>query len=74
MIKSGDMMAVSKQIQRMGKEIRQLIKGSFELSYFSRGAWSYHEVLLMSQAEREIASELINARLEIAGKQMFPVY
>ena len=74
MIKAGDMLAVSNHIQKMGKEIRDIIKSAFELSYFSRGAWSYHDVLLMSQAEREIALELINTRLEIAGKQMFPVY
>lgn len=74
MIKAGDMRAVSNHIQKMGKEIQGLIKAAFELSYFSRGAWSYKDVLMMSQAEREIALDFINSRLEIAGKQMFPVY
>lgn len=74
MIKAGDMTAVSSHIQKMGREIQHLIKAAFELSYFSRGAWSYKDVLMMSQAEREIALDFINSRLEIAGKQMFPVY
>ncbi len=68
------MAAVQRLIMRMGAEIRGIINSALEISYFSRGAWSYERVLLMTQAEREMAVEFINKRLEIAGKSMYPVY
>jgi hypothetical protein len=74
MIKAGDMQAVQRLIGRLGNEIKALVKSALEISYFSRGAWSYHQVLMMSQAEREIAVDFINERLKIAGKSAFPVY
>jgi hypothetical protein len=74
MIQAGDMGAVQRLIMKLGVEIKQLIKLALEISYYSRGAWSYHQVLMMSQAEREMALEFINERLKIAAKQMFPVY
>jgi hypothetical protein len=74
MIRAGDMVAVQKLIRRLGKEIEMLIKSAIEISYYSRGAWSYESVLRMSQAEREIAVEFINDRLKSQAKSMFPVY
>lgn len=74
MIKEGDMAAVRKLIANLGGEIKALVKSAIEISYYSRGAWSYQQVLLMSQAEREMAVEFIDGRLKIASKQMFPVY
>lgn len=74
MIKDGDMAAVRKLITNLGSEIKALVKSAIEISYYSRGAWSYQQVLLMSQAEREMAVEFIDGRLKIASKQMFPVY
>jgi hypothetical protein len=74
MIRAGDMAAVQQLITRLGKEIRGIIKSALEISYYSRGAWSYQAVLQMSQAEREMAVELVNERLKIAQKSMFPVY
>lgn len=74
MIDSGDMEAVRKMIARLGGEIKSLVKSALEISYYSRGGWSYQQVLLMSQAEREMAIEFINERLQAASKQMFPVY
>lgn len=74
MISSGDMASIQKLISRFANEIRGHVKSAFELAYFSRGAWTYNQVLLMSQAEREIASDFINERLEIEGKKMFPQY
>ncbi len=70
----GDMAAMSRVIIRLGAEIKAIVNSAIEISYFSRGAWSYHEVLSMSQGERELAVEFINKRLEIAGKSPFPVY
>jgi hypothetical protein len=74
MIQAGDMVAVQHLIVKLGAEIRSLVRSALEISYYSRGAWSYHQVLMMSQAEREIAVDFINDRLKIAAKQMFPVY
>lgn len=74
MIQAGDMAAVQRLIERLGGEIRSIVKSALEISYYSRGSWSYHQVLMMSQAEREIATEFVNDRLEFASKQAYPVY
>ena len=74
MINFGDMKAVQNLIVRLGSEIKALVKSALEISYFSRGAWSYSQVLYMSQAEREMAVEFINERLKIASKSMHPIF
>ena len=74
MIRAGNMSEVQKLIMRLGNEIKALVKSALEISYYSRGAWSYHQVLLMSQGERELAVDFVNERLQIASKSMFPVY
>lgn len=74
MIRAGDMQAVQKLIARLGKEIKGLVKSALEISYYSRGAWPYAQVLAMSQGEREMAVDFINERLKIAAKQAYPVY
>ena len=74
MIRAGNMEAVGKLIKRLGAEIKGIVKSALEISYYSRGGWSYSEVLNMSQGERELAVEFINERLKVAAKQMFPVY
>jgi 16S rRNA U516 pseudouridylate synthase RsuA-like enzyme len=68
MIRDGNMHEVRRIIEQLGAEIKQLVRSAIELSYFSRGAWSYETVLRMSAGEREIALEFINARLEAAKK------
>ena len=74
MIRTGDMAAVQRLIVRLGKEVKSLIRSALEISYYSRGAWPYDRVLLMSQAEREMAIEFVNERLKVAAKSQFPVY
>ena len=74
MISTRNMEAVQRLIIRLGAEIKQLVKGALEISYFSRGSWSYHQVLAMSQGEREMATDFINERLKIASKSAYPVY
>ena len=74
MIRSGDMSEAQNMIARLGKEIKSLITSALELSYFSRGAWSYEQVLLMTAGEREIALEFINARIKMASKSTQPVF
>lgn len=68
------MSKVQHMIAQLGAEIKQIIKNALELSYFSRGAWTYHDVLLMSAGERELASEFINDRLKSAAKMTSPVF
>lgn len=74
MIRAGDMRAVQVLMQKLGNEIKALIKGAFEISYFSRGAWPYDSVLQMSAGERDMAIEFINERLKIAAKMQYPVF
>lgn len=74
MIYLGNMEEVTKMINMLGNQIRGIIYNALELSYFSRGAWSYIDVLNMSAAERDIAFEFINKRLEHAGKMSYPVF
>ena len=74
MIRAGNMGEVQKLIIRLGHEIELLVKSALEISYYSRGAWPYHQVLLMSQGERELAVNFVNERLQIAAKSMHPVY
>lgn len=61
-------------INSFAVDVRNLLKVAIEISYFSRGAISYSSVLLMSPLERDLATEFINKRLEIAAKSAHPVY
>lgn len=68
------MTALNTLIKRMGAEVESIVKSAIEISYYSRGAWSYHSVLMMTQGEREIAVNFINERLKAASKSLHPVY
>ena len=74
MIRAGDMRAVHTHMVRLSKEIESLIKAALEISYYSRGAWSYEQVLGMSAGIRDLAVEFINDRLKAAAKMPFPVF
>lgn len=74
MIRAGDMGAVHQLMLRMGAEIKAHIKAGLEISYYSRGAWSYEQVLAMSAGERDLAVEFINDRLKAAAKMQHPVF
>ena len=74
MISTGDVPAIQRMMNSLGAEIRALVRQAFELSYFSRGAWSYASVLQMTAAEREIAAEFLNERLKQAFKMQHPVF
>lgn len=74
MIVSGDHQKISELINSLGVDVRNLLKGAIEISYFSRGAWSYDSVLQMTPLERDIAISFINKRLEAASKSPYPVY
>ena len=74
MIRTGNMELIQKTITSLGKEIRDTVQSAIELSYYSRGAWTYTDVLWMSAGERQVAAEFINKRLEHASKMPFPVF
>ena len=61
-------------INAFALDTRNLLKAVLEISYFSRGAWSYDTVMRMSPLERDLAIEFINKRLEAAAKSHFPVF
>lgn len=52
----------------------QIIKSIIELTYYMRGAVSYHDAMLMSPYERQEILDFINKRLEQEAKKSFPVY
>jgi len=61
-------------IDSLAIDTRNLLKAAIEISYFSRGAWSYDTVLEKSPLERDLMIEFINKRLEAAAKSAHPVY
>lgn len=71
MILSGDHTRIVEMIDRMALEVKSLIKSAQEISYFSRGAWSYSQVMNWSALERDMAVEFINERLKEAAKNPF---
>ena len=74
MIIIGELSRTADMINALAIDTRNLLKAAIEISYFSRGAWSYDLVLQMSPLERDLAIEFINKRLEAAGKSPYPVY
>jgi len=74
MIMFGDGSRIAEMINSLALDTRNLLKAAIEISYFSRGAWSYDSVLLMSPLERDLAVEFINKRLEAASQSPYPVF
>lgn len=74
MLRSGELERSQALITQLGAEIKSIIQSCLELSWYSRGAWSYHTVLQMTAGERDIASDFINKRLEQEAKKHNPVY
>jgi hypothetical protein len=68
------MQDIQRTIKRLNKEIELLVKSCLELSWYSRGAWPYDQVLQMSAGERDVAFTFINKRLEQQQKVSYPVY
>jgi len=74
MIMSGESSRIAEMINSLAFDTRNLLKAAIEISYFSRGSWSYESVLQMSPLERDLAIEFINKRLEAASKSPHPVF
>jgi hypothetical protein len=45
-----------------------------DLVYYFRGAIQYQDALMLSPAERDVAFDLINERLDAAKKMPYPVF
>lgn len=74
MIVTGDHQKIDEVITSLAMDVRNLLKGAIEISYFSRGAWSYDSVVNKPPLIRDIMVEFINTRLEAASKSPYPVY
>lgn len=58
-------------IDKLNLEAKGLIQSAIEISYFSRGAFSYETVFGMSAIERDMAVEFLNKRLKELAKTPF---
>jgi hypothetical protein len=65
---------IQKTLAQLGRDIKNLIQSAVELSWWSRGAWSYECILNMSAGERDLCANFINKRLEQQSKNPHPVY
>ena len=74
MITNGETSRIADMINSMAFDVRALLKSAIEISYFSRSAVKYGDVLNLSALERDLWVEFINKRLEVAGKSPFPIY
>lgn len=74
MLLSNKMDRIQKMFGQLDSDIKALVKGAIELSWFSRGGWSYETIMNMSAGERDLASDFIKNRLESQAKSPFPIY
>lgn len=65
---------IQKTLAQHGRDIKNLIQSALELSWYSRGAWSYECILNMSAGERSVAADWISKRLEQQAKNPHPIY
>jgi hypothetical protein len=58
-------------MHRLLSESKDIINSALELSYFSRGAWKYETIMIMSAVERDMAFEFLKKRQEALAKNPF---
>jgi hypothetical protein len=68
------MIEIQRMMKQLSKEIESLHRSALELSWYSRGAWPYRDVLDMTAGERDLALDFINSRLKVQMKLQYPVY
>ena len=65
MIASGDYVAVGRLVQSLARETENLIKLCQQIAIYSQGGISYpDQALLLTPAERDVALELLQKKLE----------
>ncbi len=74
MLKSGSTADIQQLFTRLRKEANDLIKSIVQLTWFMRGAISYHEMLKMSYAERQLVREWIEENLNNQKDSPHPTY
>jgi hypothetical protein len=68
------MTEIQRMMKQLGREIENIIDSAIDLSWYSRGAWPYRDVLDMTAGERERAFDYINKRMKDQMKRTNPVY
>ena len=63
---------ISKYIDKLDQEAAQIKQESFKLAWYMRGGISYHEVLHLSNAERQAISDLAKENIETTKKSNLP--
>ena len=63
---------ISKYIDKLDQEAAQIKQESFKLAWYMRGGISYHEVLHLSNAERQAISDLAKENIETTKKTNLP--
>ena len=74
MLKSGSTADIQQMFTRLRNEANIMLKSIVELTWFMRGAISYHDMLKMTYLEREIVREWVKEHLETEKKNPHPVY
>lgn len=74
MLKSGNASDIQQMFTRLRGEAKELIKAIVQLCWFMRGGISYHDMLKMSYAEREVVREWIEEYLKTQEKNPHPIY
>lgn len=74
MILTGDHTRIIEMIDKLAVEVKALLTAAIEISYYTRGAVSYDQVLNMSAFERDLTIDFVNERLKAASKMPFPVF
>ena len=71
MILTGDKPKIMELINSLHRATKSLISACLEISYYSRGAYTYDKVLKMSAIEREMAAEFLSERNKALAKNPF---
>lgn len=60
--------------ERLDRERRLILENIIQLVYFMRGAIQYHDMLNMSQIERQAVAMFLEKRLDAEKEKMYPNY
>ena len=65
---------ISKMLESMDKESKDIKSEAFKLSWYMRGGLAYDQALQLSVGERTLISELIKENLETTKKSGLPFF